>query len=333
MGYENPSKSEHFSNFLNFSPTEFMTNNKMLVKPSVKDATINYLTNTIKFTWVLEGLNNTNLGIDLSSYQEEFTNQTIQYQPKGKWQDAIKFDNNNSQLNIPDAISLNNILDRFGLSNKFVSETILKDKFKQFGTNWTWKARELVNYVRFTFFQGFNDGADAINMGIVGIDPNTTPLNKNPQKYQIVLKAKLNANAQGTYLPYLQQFGSAIGASARTWQSGEIIEIRLDVNSIPETPDVVKNANEILPGLSPGNVLGTGQGAEQAYLNSPPRNDIYSIALGSNLLNIKVNDQLYVTNLSANHRFIAFNFLSRYDFKDPLNPEPTPETGWTSGNF
>lgn len=333
LGYENFSKSDHFSNFLNFSPTEFRIENQHLVNVKVKDESINYLTNTINFTWVLEGLNNSNLGIDLSSYRKEFANQTIQYKPKDKWSDAINFNDQDPQLKISNSISLNNILDRFGLSNKFVSETILKDKFKQFGTNWTWKARELVNYVCFTFFQGFNDGADAINMGIVGIDPNTTPLNKNPQKYQIVLKAKLNANAQGTYLPYLQQFGSAIGASARTWQSGEIIEIRLDVNSIPETPDVVKNANEILPGLSPGNVLGTGQGAEQAYLNSSPRNDIYSIALGSNLLNIKVNDQLYVTNLSANHRFIAFNFLSRYDFKDPLNPEPTPETGWTSGNF
>ena len=79
--------------------------------------------------------------------------------------------------------------------------------------------------------------------------------------------------------------------------------------------------------------MGTGQGADQAYLNSPPRNDIYSIALGSNVLNITVNGQPYVTNLSANHRFIAFNLLSRYDFKDLVTPEPTPEAGWTSGNI
>lgn len=333
LGYESPSKAEHFSNFLNFSPTEFRIENQHLVNVKVKDASINYLTNTINFTWVLEGLNNTNLGIDLSSYQEEFTNQTIQYQPKGKWSDAINFDDKDPQLKITNSISLRNILDRFGLSNKFVSEAILKDKFKQFGANWTWKARELVNYVRFTFFQGFNDGASALNMALVGIDPTNTSLNQNPQNYQIVLKAKLNANAQGTYLPYLQQFGAGINASQRAWKSGDIIEIRLDVNSIPETPDVVKSANEILPGLAPGNVLGTGQGAEQAYLNSPPRNDIYSIALGSNVLNITVNGQSYVSNLSANHRFIAFNLLSRYDFQDLVTPEPTPEAGWTSGNI
>ena len=333
LGWENPNKPEHFSNFLNFSPTEFRVANQHLVDVKVKDASINYLTNTIKFTWRLEGLNNNDLGINLSAYNKEFPDQVIQYQPSGKWKDAITFNESDPDLKIANGISLNNILDRFGLNNKFVSEINLKDKFRQLGANWTWKARELVNYVRFTFFQGFNDGASALNMALVGIDPTNTSLNQNPQNYQIVLKAKLNANAQGTYLPYLQQFGAGINASQRAWKSGDIIEIRLNVNSIPETPDVVKSANEILPGLAPGNVLGTGQGAEQAYLNSPPRNDIYSIALGSNVLNITVNGQSYVSNLSANHRFIAFNLLSRYDFQDLVTPEPTPEAGWTSGNI
>lgn len=333
LGYDNPSKSEHFSNFLNFSPTQFGIENQHLVSVVAKDATINYLTNTIKFTWELTGRNNPNLGINLSGFRKEFTNQVIKYQPSGKWIDTIKYNENDPDLQINNSFSLNHLLDRFGLANKFVSEQNLKDKFKAFGTNWTWKARELVNYLRFTFYQAFNDGADAINMAILGIDPNQVALDQNPQNYTLVLKARLNQQAQGTYLPYLQQFGAGINASQRAWKSGDIIEIRLNVNSIPETPDVVKSANEILPGLAPGNVLGTGQGAEQAYLNSPPRNDIYSIALGSNVLNIKVNGQSYVTNLSANHRFIAFNLLSRYDFKDLVTPEPTPEAGWTSGNI
>ena len=329
LGYDNPSKPEHFSNFLNFSPTEFRIANQHLVDVKVKDASINYLTNTIKFTWRLEGRNNTNLGLDLSNYHQEFSNQVIKYEPKGRWAEQIRFDNQDPDLQIPNGISLNNILDRFGLSNRFVSENNLKEKFKQFGANWTWKARELVNYVRFSFFQGFNDGASAINMALVGLKPDLD-LNQNPQAYQIVLKAKLNQNAQGTYLPYLQQFGSGINASERNWQSGEVIEIRLDVNSIPVVPDVVKNANEILPGLAPGNVLGTGRGADQAYLNSPPRNDIFSIALGSNRLNISVNGRPYVNNLAANHRFIALNMLSRYNYQDQIIPEPKPEEGWVN---
>ena len=330
---DNITRSDHFSNFLNFSPTEFKVNNGFLVDVKAKNASINYLTNEIKFTWVLEGLNNSNLGINLSSYQQEFPNQIIKYQPKDKWADQIRFDSTDPQLQIRDGIAINNILDRFGLSNRFVSETILKDRFQRFGTNWTWKARELANYLRFTFYQAFNDGADAINMAIVGINPNNIGLNQNPQNYQLVLKARLNTKAQGNYLPYLQEFGTGAQIQSRNWKVGEIVEIRLNISAIPETPGVVTNANEILPGLGPGNVLGTGQGALQAYLDTPPRNDLYNIALGTHQMSIKVNDQPYLNNQSANHRFIAFNMLSRYDFKDPLNPEPTPEAGWTSGNL
>ena len=327
---DNPSRADHFSNFLNFSPTQFMVDNQHLVKAKIEDGSINYLTNTIKFKWVLEGLNNNSIEVDLSQYHEEFSNQVIQYEPKNKWADAIRFDDKDPQLAIANGISLNNILDRFGLSNQFVSENLLKERFARFGQSWTWKARELANYLRFTFYQAFNDGADAINMAILGPDINNLPWNANPQDYIIVLKAKLNAKAQGTYLPYLQMFGANVPIQARSWKTGDIIEIRLQASSIPTQPDVVKNANEILPGLGPGNVLGTGQGATQAYLNSPPRNDLYSIALGSNALSINVNNQPYLTNHKANHRFIAFNMLSRYDFKDLINPEPTPEQGWIS---
>lgn len=327
---DNPSRADHFSNFLNFSPTQFMVDNQHLVKAKIEDGSINYLTNTIKFKWVLEGLNNNSIGVDLSQYHEEFNNQVIQYKPKNKWADAIRFDDKDPQLAIANGISLNNILDRFGLSNQFVSENLLKERFARFGQSWTWKARELANYLRFTFYQAFNDAADAINVAILGPDINNLAWNANPQDYTIVLKAKLNAKAQGTYLPYLQMFGANVPIQAKSWKTGDIIEIRLQASSIPTQPDVVKNANEILPGLGPGNVLGTGQGATQAYLNSPPRNDLYSIALGSNALTINVNNQPYLTNHKANHRFIAFNMLSRYDFKDLINPEPTPEQGWIS---
>ena len=327
---DNPSRADHFSNFLNFSPTQFMVDNQHLVKARIEDGSINYLTNTIKFKWVLEGLNNNSIGVDLSQYHEEFSNQVIQYEPKNKWADAIRFDDKDPQLAIANGISLNNILDRFGLSNQFVSENLLKERFARFGQSWTWKARELANYLRFTFYQAFNDGADAINVAILGPDINNLAWNANPQDYTIVLKAKLNAKAQGTYLPYLQMFGANVPIQAKSWKTGDIIEIRLQASSIPTQPDVVKNANEILPGLGPGNVLGTGQGATKAYLNSPPRNDLYSIALGSNVLTINVNNQPYLTNHKANHRFIAFNMLSRYDFKDLINPEPTPEQGWIS---
>ena len=326
---ENTTKSTHFSNFLNFSPSEFIHKNQFLIDIKIKNASINYLTNEIKFTWVLEGLNKTNLGIDLSSYRQEFTNQTIKYQPTKQWAEQIPFNDQNSDLQIPNAISLNNILDRFALSNKFVSETILKEKFSQFGANWTWKAREIANYVRFSFYQGFNDGADAINMGIVDIDPTKIGLNENPQNYTIVLKAKLNQKAQGTYLPFFQQFGEGLG-SPRSWQSGQILEIRLKVNNVPPTPSVAISANEILPGLAPGNSLGVGQGAQQAYLNSPPRNDLYNIGLGETFLTINVDHQPYISNLKANHRFIALNMLSRYDYSDPIFPEPKPEEGWVN---
>ena len=324
---DNMTKSTHFSNFLNFSPSEFKKENKFLIDIKVKNASINYLTNEIKFSWFLEGLNKVDLGLDLSSYQQEFANQVIKYQPTKQWAEQIPFNDQDGDLQISNAISLNNILDRFALSNKFVSETILKEKFSQFGTNWTWKARELVNYVRFSFFQGFNDGADAINMGIVDVDPTKIGLNENPKDYTIVLKAKLNQKAQGTYLPFFQQFGEGLG-SPRNWQSGQILEIRLKVNSVPPTPTVYISANEILPGLAPGNSLGTGQGAQQAYLNSPPRNDLYNIGLGETFLTINVDHQAYVSNLKANHRFIAFNILSRYNYQDQIIPEPRPEAGW-----
>lgn len=324
---DKPTNSDYFANFLNFSPTAFQIENQHLFKATAHDATINYLTNTIKFKWVVEGLNNKSLGIDLSQFRDEYPNQIITYQPQGHWAEQINFDDQNLAITNQNA-SLNNILDRFGLNNQFIPEQLLKDRFQRFGTNWTWKAREFANYVRFTFYQAFNDGADAINMAILGIDPNTTNLTANPQNYTIVLKAKLNQKAQGNYLPYLQMFGASAAIQARQWNANDTIEIRLDVQKVPDLPSVITNANEIFPGLGPGNVLGTGRGANEAYLNSPPRNDLFSIGLGTTSLTINHNNKPYLTNQPANHRFLALNMLSRYDFKDPILPEPPVQNGW-----
>ena len=327
IGTDNPSKSDYFANFLNFSPTEFTKEHQFLVDVKTKDASIDYLTNTIKFKWVLEGRNNTNININLADKNWESNEQVIKYVPTNQWADQIKFDNSD-QLNIPNSISINNILDRFALGNEFVSETILKERFARFGNNWTWKARELANYVRFTFYQAFNDGAEAINMAIENF-PQNANLTDNPQGYTIVLKAKLNVKVQGNYLPYLQMFGLGAPIQARQWSAGDIIEIRLNAADIPARPDVVTNGNEILPGMGPGNVLGTGKGATEAYLNTPPRNDLFSIALGTIYLTINHNGNTYLSTQKASHRFLALNMLSRYDFKDQILPEPKPEEGWT----
>ena len=81
--------------------------------------------------------------------------------------------------------------------------------------------------------------------------------------------------------------------------------------------------------MGPGNVLGTGKGATEAYLNTPPRNDLFSIALGTTYLTINHNGNTYLSTQKASHRFLALNMLSRYDFKDQILPEPKPEEGWT----
>lgn len=320
---DNPIKNDFFANFLNFSATEFNQSHHFLVNAYVSDASINYLTNTVRFKWNLEGLK------DLSG-QPKWTSDWLEltYHPSGRWKDVIQFQSG-GDLAIANATSINNILDRFALGNQFVGQETQKDRFQRFGKNWTWKARELVNYVRFTFYQAFNDGATAINMAIENLPQDD--LAANPNNYSIILKAKLSQAAQGNYLPYLQMFGLNLPVQATKWHANDVIEIRLDVINVDDRPDVVTNSNEIFPGMGPGSVLGTGQGAVQAYLSTPPRNDLYSIALGSTALTIKRNGQTYLNNQRANHRFLALNMLSRYDFQDPIwKPlEPPLEPGWT----
>ena len=327
INVDSPVKNDFFANFLNFSPADFGKDRNFLIKATTQDETINYLTNTVKFKWHLEGLNNQGLGINLSGKSWTSTEQTITYKPSGNWDEQINIEESGQLAINGGAKSINHILDRFALGNQFVTEQTLKERFQRFGANWTWKAREFANYVRFTFYQAFNDGADAINMAIENL-PTTTDLSANPKDYTIVLKAKLNSKAQGNYLPYLQMFGLNVPIQAKQWNQGDVIEIRLQVIDVPQRPDVVTNGNEIFPGMGPGNVLGTGKGAVEAYINTPPRNDLYSIALGTTNLSINHNGSSYLSPQRANHRFLALTMLSRYDFKDPILPEPPVQNGW-----
>ena len=321
INVDKPFANDHFSNFLNFSASDFAKDRQFLIKASVSDASINYLTNTVEFRWNLEGQN------QLAS-QTKWTSDllTLKYEPSDWAQDEIPFDDQ-GDLAITNAKSINNILDRFALSNQFRSRDHQKELLERFGKNWTWKAREFANYVRFTFYQAFNDGADAINMAIENL-PNVN-LDQNPGGYTIILKAKLNKQAAGNYLPYLQMFGANLPASAKQWNAGDIIEIRFDVNQPDLVPDAVTNSNEIFPGMGPGTVIGKGQGAIEAYLNTPPRTDLFSIALGKTTLTIKHNGSTYLNGLNANHRFLSLNLMARYDFKDPLWNEPPLMDGWT----
>ena len=103
--------------------------------------------------------------------------------------------------------------------------------------------------------------------------------------------------------------------------------MRLRIDQPDLIPDVVTDSNEIFPGMNPGAVLGKGQGAVEAYLNTPPRTDLYSIALGKTNLTINHNNQHYLS-FNANHRFLTFNMMSRYEFRDPIWQEPNLDAGW-----
>lgn len=319
ISIENIFKSNHFTNFLNFSPTDFSRKWKFLVKAEVSDVSIDYLTNTVKFKWHLVGQSN------LSKFKWTSPQLLIlKYQPTNQWKDLIHFDDQGA-LAITGGVSINNILDRFTMGNNFIGKENQKEKFQQFGKNWTWKAREFANYLRFSFYQAFNDGADAINMAIINLPQ--VDHQQNPSGYTIVLKAKLNKAAEGNYVPYLQMFGADPAIKQKNWKAGDIIEMRLRIDQPDLIPDVVTDSNEIFPGMNPGAVLGKGQGAVEAYLNTPPRTDLYSIALGKTNLTINHNNQHYLS-FNANHRFLTFNMMSRYEFRDPIWQEPNLDAGW-----
>ena len=314
---DSETKSSYFSNFLNFSPSDFAKNHGFNVSVKTKDVKINYLTNEVKFKWVLEG------NKDLSGKKWESPNeQKITYNVK----EATKVQTTGVlAINDANVTLINNILDPFTISNKPRTINLQKDILNNVSKNWTWKAREFANYVRFTFYQAFNDGASAINMGIINLPSND--FGANPQNYTIVLKAKLNQEAAGQYLPFLQMFGAAANISAKQWNVNDIIEIRLNVNSVAEVADVVTSASEILPGLSAGNTWAKAKGYEQIYLMNPPRTDLFNIFLGTTSLTINHNGSTYLNSTKATHRFLSLNLMARYDFKDPIWAEP-PLNGW-----
>ena len=310
----------HWSNFLNFSSTEFWKETGFLVKPKVINDSINYLTNTINFKWELEGQKE----LDGKTWTSDL--QTINYIPNQDWKDQIPVETSGDLAITDTNVTLvNNILDRFLINPKFTSVQAQKELLAKFGANWTWKAREFVQYLRFTFFQAFNDGADAINIGIKDLP--TDSLSANPSGYTIILKARLNADGAGDYLPYLQIFGAAANIQSRQWKQGEIIELRLDVNNVVQTPDAVTSASEILPGLGVGISWAKGKGVQEVYAKQPPRTDIFNIFMGNATMSIKVNNNWYLNPTNAVHRYLGFNLMGRYDFKDQLWQEPT-EPGW-----
>ena len=49
--------------------------------------------------------------------------------------------------------------------------------------------------------------------------------------------------------------------------------------------------------------------------------------MGNATMSIKVNNNWYLNPTNAVHRYLGFNLMGRYDFKDPLWQEPT-EPGW-----
>ena len=316
---DKPIASDHFSNFLNFSPTEFWKATNFLIKPSVKNVTINYLTNTVQFQWVLQG------DKQLANRTWESSLQTITYQPNPDWQDPIPVATTGA-LAIANATPINGILDRFSLSNQFRSHDLQKELLARFSQNWTWKAREFANYVRFTFYQAFNNGADLMNMAIADLP--TASFDHNPAGYTIILKAQLNATGAGMYLPYLQMFGAAANISSRQWQAGDVIEIRLRVDNVAPVADVVSAAAEILPGFGTGHTWGHGQGYEAIYLNQPPRTDLFGIFLGKTTLTINHNGRPYLNPTPAVHRFLSLNLMARYNFKDPIWQAPPLSDNW-----
>ena len=317
------------NNFLNFTNQNWASlvkdvNNQIQI--SATDVKINYLTNTIKFKWKLVGsgqlkdqnwTDSTESTLVLKTNQKDQSN-NLSFDDSKTW----KWDLSN--------------LHWFNINTKMIDRDDLKSKLGKFNKNWTWMAREFGTFLRFTFYQAFNDQFSDITIGFVDKSGQELPfddLYKPYSNYKIVLKAKLDfgtANQQ-TFLPFVQVFGTALNLTERTYKTGDIITMEVDVESILENPDPVQDATEILPGMGQGLTLGSGLGYQNTIEKWPPRFDIWRAQMG--IFNFKIshnNDQLgSIRNI---HRFISFNMMSLYNYQDLLWPEPQ-ENGWVSGTF
>lgn len=318
-------------NFLNYTNQDWnqivsLANNNIRIQ--TEDVQINYLTNEIKFKWVLDGageFNGKKWVDDQISTLKLKTNQQID-------QSSFSFENNAYQ------VELNNF-HQFNLNNQMLDRQQVQEKLAQFSQNWTWMARELVTFSWFTLAQAFGNQFDRIAIAIV--DHQNQPLdfnnlNRKYDNYRVVAKARLkftNGNSQ-TFLPFVQVFGSALNLQAATYQSGDEVAITIDLKNLLDRPDAVQDANEILPGMGQGNTLGiSGLGYEQVIQQWPPRFDIWQAQIGSYDFQFAHNQKVIATQ-SNNHRFISFNLMALYDFQDQFWPEPSNENGkWVSGAF
>ena len=319
-------------NFLSFTNMDWdalikPTQNK--VKIGAQNVKFNYLKNSIEFNWNLSGSG------DWSAFQwSDKDTTTLTFKSSDDTKDKFSQASSSAELNLgSNALLLNDKLSKFTINPYFISEKDQQEKLTSFGLNWTWKARELATFLRFTFYQAFNDQASELNIGLVpknGQQFNFNDLNNNFKNYDVVLKAKLKfyKSSEQNFNPYFQLFGSSFGSVQRTYKTGDIITLKLNINDILQNPIVFGDANEILPGLGQGITLGSGLGANQAAADQLQRTDLWSAQLATYVMSLDVNGT-QVANQFAVHRFVSFNLLNRHEFKDPFWPEPI-DSGWVS---
>ena len=318
-------------NFLNYTNQDWeqisgITNNAIRIQ--TENVQINYLTNEIKFKWVLDGAGEFN---GKRWVDDQITTLTLKTNQQID-QSGFNFETNAYQ------VELNNF-HQFNLNNQMLDLQEAKDKLAQFSQNWTWMARELVTFSWFTLAQAFGNQFDKIAIAIVDHNNQSLPFDKLNQKYdqyKVIAKAKLKfANDQPqTFIPFVQAFGAALGLKPTTYQSGDEVAITINLKNLLDRPDPVKDASEILPEMTQGNTLGiSGLGYEQVIQQWPPRFDIWQIQIGSYDFQFAHNQKVLATQ-SNNHRFISFNLMALYDFQDQFWPEPDRENGkWVSGAF
>ena len=293
---------------------------------SAQDVKINYITNEISFKWQINGA-----GAWSSQSWTDDKVTTLKLNPNRPSQITSTLG-----INEPNAFILDQMdLQKFNINPGFVERDSIKSKLLEFSKNWTWSAREMITFLRFTFYQAFNDQAEKIEIGLVPKNSQTLPfnnLNQHFEDYKIILKAKLKfdqANPNPTFIPYIQMFGVSLGLKPQTFKDGDIITMELDIQDIADNPDPVQDANEIFPGSSIGTTLGGGLGYEAVIQNWPPRTDIWQAYTGTYLFTLKLNDQTLGSE-RANHRFTNFNLLSLYNFKDQFWPIPNDDPKWVN---